>query len=166
MVTSSGTDHWRKLPNWLSSQERSVVSGLILPGTWQEGRQGTGYEKHDLTSETALEWLIARALGELNDPDEYDAWLLRYPPGSEIPSHTDPAIDGMCHVRFNAIVSAGEGGLLTLDGTPVSLEDGDAYIFRPDLVVHSVAKVTVGPRLLLSVGANLPLEDTQAIDLA
>lgn len=146
---------YRKLSGWLNQDECSAIGALTLGATWVEGRQRTGYVNFDLLNVDAADWVVRRALDEIGNPTLHDAYLIRYPAGSRIPEHDDPAIEGMCHVRLNAMIMAGEGGLLRLAGEELPLVDGDAYIFRPDITKHSVSRVTAGPRLVLSVGANI-----------
>lgn len=124
-------------------------------GTFTAGRQGTGYDKLDLLESPTAERLVKKCLRELGDPLLYDAWLLRYPVGSEIPVHTDPPVPGMCHVRINALALGSSGGVLYVDGAELPLETGDAYLFRPDVMRHMVTKVERNERLVLSVGANV-----------
>ncbi len=166
MTTKNGLELFRKLPAWLSPQECNVIEAVSLKAIWEQGRQGTGYEKSDLLQHTAVSWIVQRALDEIGNPSKFDAWLLHYPVGSEIPPHTDPPHEGMCHVRLNALVNATSGGLLYLDNTALPLNEGDAYLFRPDLIRHHVTAVEERSRLVLSVGANLEHEHAQAIGLA
>lgn len=157
---------YRKLPAWLSPHERTAIGSLTLGAVWEQGRQGTGYEKFNLAHEVGARWIVRRALDRIGNPAHYDAWLLHYPVGSEIPPHTDPAHEGKCHVRLNALVVAGAGGMLTLEGEELPLNEGDAYIFRPDIVEHSVAPIEDGSRLVLSVGANIGAMRAHALGMA
>jgi len=150
------TSLFRVLPGFLNPRERIVVSVLARKDGFEAGRQGTGYEKRNLLDDVGADRLVKRCLASLSNPTLHDAWLLRYPVGAEIPAHTDPPIEGMCHVRINALALAGRGGILYLDGAEVPLDAGDAYVFRPDLVRHQVTAVEGNERLMLSVGANVP----------
>jgi hypothetical protein len=155
---------YQVLTGFLTPRERIVVSVLARnKEAFVEGRQGTGYLKRDLLEEVTSERLIKRCLAALKDPALFDAWLLRYPVGAEIPAHTDPPMAGMCHVRINALALSGRGGLLYLDGQEVPLDAGDAYIFRPDLVRHQVTAVEGNERLMLSVGANVTEEHARLL---
>ena len=140
---------------FLNPRERVVVANLARKGGFTAGRQATGYEKRDIVDDLMAERLIKRALKELGEPVLFDAWVLRYPIGSEIPAHTDPPVEGMCHVRLNALALGCEGGVLYVDGAEIPLESGDAYVFRPDLMKHMVTKVERNERLMFSVGANV-----------
>jgi hypothetical protein len=95
---------------------------------WQPGRQGTGYRK----------LLLTRG-------QDWDLYLIDYPPGTSVPVHTDP-VPGRRHWRAN-LVLAGERAF---EGDSV-LELGPLMVFRPDTTPHSVKKVT-RRRLVLSLG--------------
>jgi hypothetical protein len=140
---------------FLNPRERVVVANLARTVTWEPGRQGTGYDKASLLDSIMAERLVKRCLKELHDPVLFDAWLLRYPVGTDIPAHIDPPIEGMCHVRINAVALAGQGGVLYVDGAEIPLDTGDAYVFRPDVMKHMVTAVERNERLVLSVGANV-----------
>ena len=153
----------RVLPGFLGGRDRVVVATIAHAatkrGTWQAGRQGTGYDKLDVKESPTAERLVKRCLQALaaggEEPLLWDAWVLRYPVGSEIPAHTDPPLDGMCHVRVNALAVGSAGGVLYVDGAEVPLDHGDAYVFRPDAMKHMVTRVEGNERLVLSVGANV-----------
>ena len=154
-----------KLPNWLDLSDRQELSQLAGIVDWEYGRQGTGYEKSDIKQLKYAKWIIRKALGMISNPEQYDAWLIRCPIGSDIPLHVDPAVEGMCHVRLNALVNTGEGGLLFLGDEEQILSDGDAYVFRPDIIPHRVTAISSGVRLALSVGANIDYEQAHSIGL-
>lgn len=151
------------LPGFLSPRERVAVASLaraaarLAPaeGGFEPGRQGSGYEKKNLLETMAAERLVKRCLQALGEPVLFDAWLLRYPVGSEIPAHTDPPVEGLCHVRLNALALASAGGVLYVEGAEVPLDSGDACVFRPDVMRHMVTPVAKNERLVLSVGANV-----------
>ncbi len=145
----------RVVPGFLTPRERVVLLTVARKEGFEPGRLGTGYERKSVLEHLACERLIKRASVLLGAPLLVDAWLLRYPVGSEIPSHLDPPIEGMCHVRMNALVLAGAGGLLYLDGAEAQFDEGDAQLFRPDVVRHQVTRVERNPRLVFSVGANV-----------
>lgn len=56
---------------------------------WQKGRQKTGYEK----------MLLAGAVW----PIKFDLYLLKFPEGCEVPSHTDDVKNGR-HYRLNIVL--------------------------------------------------------------
>ena len=150
---------------FLNPRERVVVANLARAVTFEPGRQGTGYDKANLLDVTMADRLVKRCLKELGDPVLHDAWLLRYPVGSEIPQHMDPPLEGMCHVRLNALALASEGGVLYVDGAELPLDSGDAYVFRPDVMRHMVTRVERNERLMLSVGANVDPEHARRLGL-
>jgi hypothetical protein len=103
---------------------------------WRRGRQQTGYDK----------MLLVESLW----PIPFDAYILRYPEGSEVPPHTDPVSQGD-HYRLNVVLRrAGEGGEFHC-ADPI-YESPRIKYFRPDASQHSVSKVTRGNRYVLSVG--------------
>jgi hypothetical protein len=156
----------RLLRQFLSPRDRVVVANLARAVTFEPGRQGTGYDKANILDVIMADRLVKRCLKELDNPALFDAWLLRYPVGSEIPAHTDPAIDGMCHVRINALSLASQGGVLYVDGLELPLDGGDAYVFRPDAMKHMVTPVEGNERFVLSVGANVDVEHAKKLGLA
>lgn len=158
----------RLLPGFLGQRDRVVVATIAHAatkrGTWEEGRQGTGYWKLNVVDSPTAERLVKKCLKILGEPVLFDAWVLRYPVGSEIPPHVDPPVaNGMCHVRINAIALGSDGGVLYVDGAEVPLDHGDAYVFRPDVMKHMVTKVERNERLVLSVGANVPPEQAAKV---
>jgi hypothetical protein len=167
-LAAAEVSQWvRELPNWLTPRERVVLLTVARSEGFEPGRLGTGYQKKNVREHLACERLIKRAARALGDDAllgaMMDAWLLRYPVGTQIPAHTDPPIDGMAHVRLNALVLAGEGGLLYLDGAEADFSEGGALLFRPDLVRHQVTAVARNPRLVFSVGCNMPEERARAL---
>jgi hypothetical protein len=166
-ATGGSDEHrYRIVPSWLGEDEGRTLGALSVDAAWEQGRQGTGYQKASLLDQPTASPIVERAVEELGRPSYFDAWLLRYPVGSDIPAHTDPALEGLCHVRLNALIVAGAGGMLCLDGLDVPLHDRDAYIFRPDIVEHSVAAIQQGTRLVLSVGANVEYAHAKALGFA
>lgn len=145
------------LPGFLSPDDLAFLALLEPHASFEPGRQGTGYEKHAV-SPNMFRRLRARCLRQLGaDPDlPHDCYLLRYPTGSRIPLHRDDTFGGAEHHRINAVVRAPVlGGQLLLAGSPVLLEAGDAYTFRPDLIPHEVTSVLEGSRLVWTVGVLL-----------
>ena len=100
---------------------------------WILGRQGTGYYK--------LKLFQSRLLG-------VDLYLLKYPPGSSIPIHSDP-VPGRKHYRVNLVLIRGKGGEFWCQH-PILILGKRLNIFRSDFP-HSVSKVEK-TRLVLSLG--------------
>lgn len=100
---------------------------------WQPGRQGSGYDK------------LLLAQGR-----RFDAYLLRFPPGSSVPPHRDP-VDGLAHLRLNCILRpAARGGEFRCSET--LLDRPRIKLFRPDRFEHSVTTIEAGTRVVLSIG--------------
>jgi hypothetical protein len=101
---------------------------------WEHGRQNTGYDK--------LRLFIGKW---------FDCYLLRYPPGSCIPPHTDP-VTNYQHFRLNIVlIPAQEGGEFSYSDPIFAW--GPVKLFRSDRSTHSVSKVGgKRSRYVLSVG--------------
>jgi len=106
---------------------------------WQPGRQGTGYLKR---------LLLQRA----GPPLPFDLYLLKYPPGTQIPEHTDPVAKGR-HYRLNLVLKRGRGGEFRCAAPIVNTRR--VKLFRPDVQPHSVETV-LATRYVLSLGWILP----------
>lgn len=103
---------------------------------WQRGRQGTGYDKMLLLT---APW-----------PLPFDAYLIRYPEGSEIPPHTDPVTSGR-HYRLNVILVSPRSGGEFVCANPL-FATRRIKLFRPDACEHCVTRVVGGSRYVLSFG--------------
>lgn len=110
---------------------------------WQEGRQGTGYDKMLLFT---APW-----------PLPFDSYLIRYPEGSEIPPHTDAVKRGR-HYRLNVVLKAPRAGGDFICSDPI-FETKRIKLFRPDMSAHSVSRVVGGSRYVLSIGWVLGQHD-------
>ncbi len=158
---------WERIADFVDRPTRDALRALAADprAAWIAGRQGTGYEKLplDVASE-AIDALTAAGLTRMGEWAAregrrivgHDRYLLRYAAGTLVPPHRDPPLaDGLRHLRLNAIiVHDGGGGSLRMDGVTVPVTEGDAVIFRPDLVDHEVTVLTSGHRLVWSVGCN------------
>lgn len=152
--------------NFLSEDERNKLLALANTLVWEAGRQETGYQKAAVPAgfgDGLKEILVERSFNALgwSDKNEYfttghfpphDCYILKYPIDSFIPPHKDDAPFGSEHWRLNAIISSGDGGLLQLNCRNVELGYGDAVIFRPDQLMHSVSKIKRGERYVWSFG--------------
>jgi hypothetical protein len=110
---------------------------------WQRGRQGTGYDKMLLFT---APW-----------PGPFDSDLIRYPDGSEIPSHTDPVQDKR-HYRLNIVLKSPRAGGEFVCASPI-FDGRRVKLFRPDVCEHSVTRVRGGRRYVLSIGWALGRND-------
>ena len=95
---------------------------------WELGRQGTGYFKK----------LLAKG-------KTWDLYLLKYPPLTHIPQHTDP-VPCKKHYRLNVVLRGADSyrgdSLVRLPRV---------VLFRPDYMMHAV-QPTEEERLVLSLG--------------
>jgi hypothetical protein len=99
---------------------------------WEPGRQGSGYFKKKLFHG---KW--------------WDCYVLKYPKGSYIDHHYDPAPEGKEHHRLNIVLKRANGGnFYTADG----YNYGRMIYFRPDIIRHGVSFVLSGTRYVLSIG--------------
>lgn len=139
---------------FLTPQDRIRLWAFADQTSFGPGRQGTGYEKSPLPEGTYDE-LRHSALDHLVAPHDlgHDCYVMRYTTGACIPLHRDDAPLAAEHHRINALIQKpGSGGELYVGGQLVELEEGDAYIFRPDVEEHEVKLVTSGTRLLFTLG--------------
>lgn len=103
---------------------------------WEPGRQDSGYDK-----------LL------LIEGPSFDAWLLRFPVGSQIPLHRDP-VSGARHYRLNLVlIRARRGGEFECEGA--LLDRPRIKLFRSDRCAHAVTRVEEGTRYVLSLGLAL-----------
>lgn len=152
------------LRSFLSLNDRVLLHKIAATMSFEPGRQGTGYEKgfiEDLRTlnlwddrSNLIRHLQTRSLQALRaDGGGFDCYLIRYPEGSCIPPHRDASRFGSAHWRINALVeSPSLGGTLRIGEEIIHLNNGDAYVFRPDLHTHEVSLVETGTRLLWTVG--------------
>ena len=103
---------------------------------WQKGRQYSGYDKM---------LLLQNHLGL-----KCDAYFLRFPVGSMIPSHQDPVQQGR-YFRLNIIIKKSKaGGEFICEQNIINLSR--IKLFRPDLYRYEVTEVQGSPRYVLSIG--------------
>lgn len=103
---------------------------------WQKGRQATGYDK----------MLIANARWPLR----FDVYVLRFPQGCHVPEHRDEVRDGR-HYRLNLVLKRAQSGGEFHCADPI-FETTRIKFFRPDVSLHSVTKIELGCRYVLSIG--------------
>ena len=149
-----------------SDLEKLIEVFDSLPDSkWQDGRQGTGYKKYEITKHydewyhkryvvNALNYLGYSKAAQDLDGGRWDAWLMKMPDGAYIHPHTDPCpFDAGSHHRFNMCVRPAErGGHFSIEGEHVPVHTGEAIIFRPDAMRHEVSMVSGRDRLMISVG--------------
>ncbi len=112
-----------------------MLEALIRKLPWEEGRQGTGYNKIRLFESRKF---------------RCDGYLLYYPEGSEIPTHTDPVQAGR-HYRFNFMLKKARNGGEFVCENPI-YKGWRCFLIRPDASPHAVTKITDGYRVMLSLG--------------
>lgn len=115
---------------------------------WVEGQQMTGYFK--LTLAFVSKWT----------PIPFDCYILKYPTGSYIPPHRDELQIPGRHYRLNIVLKRGEGGEFVCDNPIYGSKR--INLFRPDLELHSVTRVTKGTRYVLSFGFALPMHPSSS----
>lgn len=107
---------------------------------WEQGRQGSGYEKILLTK--YFKPFVF----------QFDFYLLRFKPGSHIGWHVDPVSKGLQHYRANLFIrQAKRGGVFKLKGKAL-VDLPFLQIFRPDIQLHCVTEIEEGTRYVLSLG--------------
>ena len=95
---------------------------------WDTGRQESGYSKLLVVTS---KWL------------KFDCYILKFPEGTGIPDHIDPAIEGYEHHRLNLILNKPciGTGEIKVDG-PARWIGDRLMIFRPDMYWHSMTPVS------------------------
>lgn len=109
-------------------------------GRWEQGRQGSGYDKMLLLT------------GYF--PIPFDIYLIKYPKGAFIPAHIDPVSDKK-HFRLNMVLKKAKKGGEFICKDPI-YNSSRIKLFRPDISEHSVTLVEEGNRYLLSIGWTRP----------
>lgn len=104
---------------------------------WEQGRQGTGYEKLCIFSSSIL---------------RMDCYLLKYKVGSSIPWHRDPLEVPLEHWRMNIFLKNAKRGGEFKTKHPTQVNWRRLQIFRPDQNLHKVTEVLEGTRYVLSFG--------------
>jgi len=108
---------------------------LFLNLTWAQGRKMTHYYKMAILS---------------SEKYKFDMYLLKFPTGSYIDNHRDPAPEGMEHHRINFILNKSfKGGKFVIGGKS---QEGRIHKFRPDKFTHKVTKIKEGTRYVFSIG--------------
>lgn len=103
---------------------------------WELGRQGGEYLKHKIFNST---WF------------RIDCYLLKFPLHSVIRPHLDPAPKGWNHYRINIVLKKAKAGGKFYCLYPI-INWKRIKLFRPDISIHGVTKITKGQRLVLSIG--------------
>jgi len=76
--------------------------------------------------------------------------------GGSINPHTDPDLPGQRHVRINVVIKQPGGCIPLLEGMPISVAEGDAWLNLASQCVHSTTPVEgPGYRSVLSFGYQI-----------
>jgi hypothetical protein len=76
--------------------------------------------------------------------------------GVFVHEHTDPDMPGRCHVRINVVVKQTAGCLPLLDGIPIAVERGDAWLNLASRCKHATTPVEgPGYRSAISFGFQI-----------
>jgi hypothetical protein len=102
---------------------------------WDVGRQQSGYLKKLILSSKI--------------PLPFDVYLLKFPTGAEIKTHTDKVESGK-HYRLNIILKKSVGGDFICQNPIINFSR--IKFFRPDISEHAVTKIISGTRYVLSIG--------------
>jgi hypothetical protein len=103
---------------------------------WERGRQNSGYDKLLLLANPFVV--------------PFDCYLLRFPPGTQIPPHRDPVKSGR-HYRLNVVLKRSPQGGEFVCSAPI-FATSRVKLFRSDVCTHAVTRVEGGSRYVLSIG--------------
>jgi hypothetical protein len=96
------------------------------------------------------------ALGDYVVPPKLKDFLGYITEGGCIHPHTDPDLPGKRHVRINVLVKQPEGCVPLIEGIPILVKEGDAWLNLASLCIHATTKVTgPGYRSALSFGYQI-----------
>lgn len=88
----------------------------------------------------------------------FGCYVITYAEGAFKEMHVDGHMTGYLHWRAVACVEqAAEGGELFVAGQLVPLEPGDCAVLQADAEAHEVLPVVRGRRVVLTVGALVPV---------
>lgn len=105
---------------------------------WEPGRQNSGYFKKKIFESKLL---------------KFDCYLLKYPKGSIIYAHKDPAPDGFKHHRLNIVLrNTNLGGYFYQGDKGFQPKSKRLFYFRPDIEKHGLTKIEGSTRYVLSIG--------------
>jgi hypothetical protein len=141
------------LPGFLASNDltalRELHATISAAGHLHQNARGYAYSAvHPIP--TAILPLYTRARDQLGaSAGRGNCFFLTYENSTGIAPHTDTGRA----LRLIALVEAGSGGELIIDGDPVELHVGDAVVFRPGVDGHRITPVT-DQRVIWSVGSR------------
>ena len=94
-----------------------------------------------------LDRIIKKCLREIDSPSPviWNCWFMDLPAGARIAPHTDHMGHESHLIKLNVLIEQAKGGHFIIDGNVITLDAGDALVFRPDLFRHEVTE-TLGSR--------------------
>lgn len=158
--------------NFLTSEERAILLSLAKTCRFDYG--GTGYTygtlsgfgqtrsvpdsifKKFLDVSELTQPLVGRSIqqylcyekGGVNTPHKdwvYDSTFSRQLRRGES--------DGVSLFRVNIVlIQAAKGGELIVGGEEIKLNEGDGFVFRPDIIEHEVKEILEGNRMVFTIG--------------
>lgn len=81
--------------------------------------------------------------------------------GGSIHPHTDPDLPGKRHVRINVLVSQPGGCIPLLEGVPIAVEVGDAWLNLASQCIHATTPV-VGPGFRSAISFGYQIDPKRA----
>jgi hypothetical protein len=84
--------------------------------------------------------------------------------GGFVHGHTDPDQPGRCHVRINVVVKQTAGCLPLLDGIPIAVERGDAWLNLASRCKHATTPVE-GPGYRSAISFGFQIHENRGREL-
>ncbi len=84
--------------------------------------------------------------------------------GGFVHEHTDPDMPGRCHVRINVLVKQTAGCLPLLDGIPIAIERGDAWLNLASRCKHATTPVE-GPGYRSAISFGFQIDENRGREL-
>jgi hypothetical protein len=84
--------------------------------------------------------------------------------GGYVHAHTDQDLPGRCHVRINVIVTQTAGCLPLLDGIPIAVERGDAWLNLASRCKHATTPVE-GPGYRSAISFGFQIDENRGREL-
>jgi hypothetical protein len=95
-------------------------------------------------------------LGDYKIPPNLKDFIGYITEGGSIHPHTDPDLPGQRHVRINVLIKQPRGCIPLLEGMPISVAEGDAWLNLASQCVHATTPVEgPGYRSALSFGYQI-----------
>jgi hypothetical protein len=84
--------------------------------------------------------------------------------GGFVHPHTDPDLPGRAHVRINVVVKQTAGCLPLLDGVPIAVERGDAWLNLASRCKHATTPVE-GPGYRSAISFGFQIDEKRGEEL-